>query len=156
MTGSTKDRDKVPKSKSIELLDFGARIKIVSSDAKSNHGIRLEISLRQDSSIHEDSVRYLRGLYGPSVMMQRLEDGQTVIFVLSVCAAVQKFDSIPACALSLSRIRVQAVGAPIFKAFSRLQRTSDVLTHSNDNDFQCKLGSYERCGTFHCLSTDEK
>ena len=152
---STLARKNRLKSKSIDMLDFGARIKIVVSEIQGKDDIRLKISFRQGDNGRDDSARYLRELYGSSVMAQRQEDGRTVMFVVSVTEAVQSFDSMSACAMSLSQIRVQAMGAPILKAFSRLQRTSDESVHDLD-DFQCQVGSYEQCGTFHCLSTKEK
>jgi hypothetical protein len=143
------------KSKSINLFDFGARIKIVlSQQGQDQHNICLKIYFNQDCNVHEESLDYLHTLYGSSVTVHRLQDEQSVVLTVAVNDAVSMFHSRSACAVTLSQIRVQTVGAPIFKSFSRLHSESAVT--DNNEYLEYKLGSYGKCGAYHCLSTKEK
>jgi len=142
------------KSKSASLVDFGARIKIKVSQVEGISQIELEATFLEDYEIHNETIDYLRELYGMSVGFTRFDDQHKVRISVKVNDAIAHFDSPQTCAMSLSQIRVQATGAPILKALSRMDDQREDK-YSNE-DIIYKLGTHGKCGTFHCISTNEK
>jgi len=108
------------KSKSASLVDFGARIKIKVSQFEGISQIELEATFLEDYEIHNETIDYLRELYGMSVGFTRFDDQHKVTISVIVNDAIAHFDSPQTCAMSLSQIRVQAAGAPILKDIDNL------------------------------------
>jgi len=155
-------QDKRLKPKSVNLLDFGARIKVIVSNRAANEGrprIELEVTFREEYEIHEnETIEYLTGVYGPCVRSDRFGDGNVVLSIVASEAAAC-FGSPDGCAWSLSQIRVQAAGAPILKALSKIDdlRLKQHDRRSNEDDAAYyKLGRHGKCGTYHCIGTSEK
>eukprot|EP00536_Pseudo-nitzschia_multiseries_P002743 jgi/Psemu1/301549/fgenesh1_kg.38_\ len=147
-------QEKRLKSKSVNLLDFGARIKVIVSQQEGKSRIELRVSFQEEYEIHDETIDYLRTLYGPSVRSSRCEDEKKVVVSINANEAVSQFSSPDSCAWSLSQIRVQAAGAPILKALSKID---DRLQNRQSNeDVYYKLGRHGKCGTYHCISTNEK
>ena len=142
------------KSKSVSLVDFGARIKVIVSQVEGKSRIELQVTFQEDYEIHNETIDYLRMLYGPSVGYSRSDDKHKVTISVIANDAVAYFDSPHSCALSLSQIRVQAAGAPILKALSRMD--DQCGNRRSNEDIIYKLGSHGKCGTYHCISADEK
>jgi hypothetical protein len=142
------------KNKTVNLFDFGARIKIIVSLAKGKTQIELQVTFQEDYEIHNEAIEYLRMLYGPSVGFTRFDDQHKVVISITPNEAVARFDSPHRCAMSLSQIRVQAAGAPILKALNRMNGRCP--NQDFDENTIHKLGSHGNCGTYHCISTDEK
>jgi len=142
------------KAKTVNLVDFGARIKIIVSMTKGKSQIELRVTFQEDYEIHDEAIDYLRILYGPSVRFTRFDDKHKVTISITPKEAVAHFDSPHSCAMSLSQIRVQAAGAPILKALGRMDGWCPNQDSNEDTIY--KLGSHGKCGTYHCISTDEK
>lgn len=142
------------KTKTVNLVDFGARIKIIVSHIHGKTQIEIQVTFEEDYEIHDEAVNHLRMLYGPSFRITRFDDQHKVLIAITPNEAVAYFDSPHSCAASLSEIRVQAAGAPILKALSRMDFL--VPNESLDDDTIYKLGSHGKCGTYHCISTNEK
>lgn len=142
------------KSKSVTLFDFGARIKVVVSQPGRKSQIMIQITFNEDYEIHNESIDHLRMLYGPSVMSSWLDEDRKITISVVANEAVAQFDSPDLCALSLSQIRVQAAGAPILKALNRLDNRRE--NQIKGQDIYYRLGRHGKCGTYHCISTDEK
>ena len=145
------------KSKSINLRDFGVRIKVVVTQVQNKPQIQLKVLFPNEYEIHDDNINYLRSIYGSSIDITRLDEKEMVVLSVDVKDAMQHFNTSMSCAMSLSQIRVQVAGAPLLKALDRVVR-GEQQTKSNDSDedFLCKLGSHGKCGSYHCLSTKEK
>jgi hypothetical protein len=142
------------KSKTVNLFDFGARIKIIVSPGNGKTQIKLQVTFQEDYEIHNEAIDHLRMLYGPSVDFTRFDDQRKVVFSITPNEAVARFDSPHRCAMSLSQIRVQAAGAPILKALTRMNGRCP--NQDSDESIIYKLGSHGNCGTYHCISTAEK
>lgn len=109
---------------------------------------------QEDYEIHNEAIDHLRMLYGQSLTFTRFDEKHKVIFSICLNEALLNFESPHCCAMNLSQIRVQAVGAPILKALKRIDwryRNQD-----SEKDEIYKLGSYGKCGTFHCISTSKQ
>ena len=142
------------KAKTVNLLDFGAKIKIIVSLTKGKTQIELQVIFQDDYEIHNEALDYLRTLYGPSVGFTRFDDQHKVAISITPNDVVANFNSPHSCARSLSQIRVQAAGAPILNALSRMDARCP--SQDSDQDTIYKLGSHGKCGTYHCISNDEK
>lgn len=142
------------KPKTVNLLDFGARIKIIVSSAKEKSQIELQVIFQEDYEIHKEALDDLRMLYGSSVGLTRFDDQRKVVISIMPNEAVAHFSSPHSCVISLSQIRVQAAGAPILRALSRMNAKS--RNEDPHEDAIYKLGSHGKCGTYHCISNDEK
>lgn len=142
------------KTKTVNLVDFGAKIKLIVSLAEGKTHIELKVTFQEDYVIHNEAIAYLRMLYGPSVRFTRFDDQHKVTISITPNEAVSHFESPHICAMSLSKIRIQTAGAPILKAFSRMGGRCQSQDSGEETVY--KLGSHGKCGTYHCISTDEK
>lgn len=144
------------KSKSATLIDFGVRIKISVHQVQGISQIVLQATfLDNDYVIHEETTMgYLRTLYGTSIgcssnRITRSDDGgrqhNKVVITVKVNNAITHFDSTRDCAMSLSQIRVQAVGAPILNALRRMddnKRRNSNSSCSSGKNVIYKLGKH--------------
>ncbi|KAG7365318.1 ARP2/3 complex subunit (ARPC4) domain containing protein [Nitzschia inconspicua] len=146
---------KEEKARSIDLFDFGAKIKIVVEMVNGKPNIQFKIRFQKGYDIHNESIEHLRALFGSSIAVRRLDGQGSLILSVAVNDAIRKFDSPQECIENLSQIRIHTAGAPILKALSRLTNGVD-CDNDNKDDFLYKLGSYGNCGTYHCMSTREK
>lgn len=154
--GGQHSEEKRLKPKSASLVDFGARIKIIVSEVQGKSQIELKVTFQGDYEIHHnETIDCLRALYGMSVGLTRFDDQRKVTISVKVDDAIAHFDSPQSCARSLSQIRVQAAGSPILKALSRMDDQQRGNTSANEDNIY-KLGTHGKCGTFHCISTNEK
>ena len=142
------------KSKSVSLVDFGARIKLAVSQAQGRSRIVLEVTFRQDYEIHNETIGHLRMLYGNSVSYSRLDDKNRAVISVIVDDAIAHFESPHSCAMSLSKIRVQVAGAPIWNALCRMDDQRGSQTSNEEVIY--KLGTHGKCGSYYCISTNEK
>ena len=142
------------KNKTVSLVDFGVRIKVIVSLTKGKTQIRMQITFKEDYEIHDEAIDHLRMLYGQSLKFTRFDEEHKVTFSICLNEALLNFESPHNCAMNLSQIRVQAVGAPILKALKRIDRR--YRNQDSEKHEIYKLGSYGKCGTFHCISTVEK
>jgi len=142
------------KAKTVNLLDFGARIKIDVSLASGKTLIELQVTFLEEYEIHDEAIDYLRILYGTSVGFTRCNDQHSATITIFPNEAVAHFDSPRSCAISLSQIRVQAAGAPIFKALSRMNSIHP--SQNSDGNEIYKIASHGKCGSCHCICNDEK
>ncbi len=142
------------KAKTVNLFDFGARIKIIVSLTKGKTHIQLQAIFEEDYEIHNEALDYLRTLYGPTVGFTRLDDQHRVAISVTPNEAIANFNSPHSCARSLSQIRVQAAGAPILNALSRMDVR--IPSQGSHQDKIYKLGSHGKCGTYHCISSNQK
>ena len=147
-------KEKRLKSKCVNLLDFGARIKVIVSQMEGKSQIELQVTFQEDYEIHNETIDYLRTLYGPSVDYNRFDDEHKVVISIIANEALTRFSSPDSCAWSLSQIRVQAAGAPILRALSRMD--DECEKENSSEDVYCKLGRHGKSGTYHCISTNEK
>ena len=142
------------KAKTVNLFDFGARIKIVVSVAEGKTRVEMQVTFQDDYEIHDEALDYLRTIYGPSVDLARVDDRRKVTISINPKDVVKCFTSPQSCARSLSKIRVQAAGAPLLSALSRMDSRGP-----NQNPHQAtiyKLGSHSKCGAYYCISNNEK
>jgi hypothetical protein len=142
------------KAKTVNLLDFGARIKIDVSLASGKTLIELQVIFLEEYEIHDEAIDFLRILYGTSVGFTRCNDQHSVTISVFPNEAVAHFDSPHSCAISLSQIRVQAAGAPIFNALNRMN--SKHPNRNSDGNAIYKVASHGKCGSCHCISNNEK
>ncbi len=142
------------KAKTVNLFDFGAKIQIIVSLAKGKTEIKLQAIFEKDYEIHNEALDYLRTLYGPTVGFDRPDDNHRVTISVTPKEAIARFNSAQSCARSLSQIRVQATGAPILNALGRLEAQFPGQASHQDKIY--KLGSHGKCGTYHCISNNQK
>ena len=114
----------------------------------------MQIIFKDDYEIHNEAIDHLRMLYGSSIEFTRFDDESKVLFSICPNKALANFDSPHDCAMNLAQIRVQAAGAPILKALRRIDERCPKQVSDKDRIY--KLGSHGKCGTYHCVSTDEK
>lgn len=145
---------KLMTSNRIVLSDFGAEIKVVVESVKGKPKVQFKMRFCKGYDIHSESMDYLRSLYGSAITILETEEPQSVILSVAVNDAVRQFQSPQRCIDSIAQIRIQAAGAPIFKALDRL--TKGRSGNDTQEDFLYKLGSHGNCGTYHCMSTQEK
>jgi hypothetical protein len=151
---TTNDSGKRLKSKSINLRDFGVRIKVVVAQVQNKPQIKLQVLFPNEYQINDDNINYLRSIYGSSICISRLEEKEMAVLSVDVSTAMKYFTTSFGCAMSLSQIRVQAAGAPLLTALDRV--CGRTKSNVSDENFLCKLGSHGKCGSYHCLSTKEK
>mmetsp|Transcript_16370 Transcript_16370/g.37552 ORF Transcript_16370/g.37552 Transcript_16370/m.37552 type:complete len:169 (+) Transcript_16370:35-541(+) len=142
------------KAKTVNLVDFGARIKVIVSMTNEKSRIELQVTFHEDYEIHDESIRYLRMLYGSSVGYNRFDGEYRMDISINANEALSHFDSPHSCAISLSQIRVQAAGAPILKGLSRIDDRCPSQTPDETSIY--KLGRHGKCGTYYCINTDQK
>lgn len=150
------------KSKSVTLVDFGVKIKVSVQQVKESSKIELRASfLFGEYKVNEKTTtEYLQHLYGMnSISSTSDRQNDKISIIIDINEAVSHFDSTQEFAMSLSQIRVQAVGSPILNALRAMDEKkmieNGVATSSNSN-FIYKLGTHGKCGTFHCICTNEK
>lgn len=146
--------DRHLKAKTVDLLDFGARIKLVVSLVEGKTHVEVQVTFREDYEIHNEALDYLRSLYGPSVDFTRVDDQHKVTVSINPKEAVNNFPSPQSCARSLSKIRVQAAGAPLLNALSRMDTRCPDQNSNQETIY--KLGSHSKCGVYYCISNNEK
>ena len=143
-----------------ELSDFGAKYKVLVATCenknKKEFHIELRVSLPGWSQIREVAHLELQNLYGDAFSepqsTQQLHCKKSAFnFMINVNQAATRFCSNEECARTLAKIRVQAAGAPIFNAMSRLTKPTVSKLES-----VCRLEINPRFGTCHCLGTLEK
>lgn len=142
------------KTKTVNLLDFGARIKIIVSVVEDKTHVEMQVTFQGDYEIHDEALDYLRTLYGPSVGLTRVDDRRKVTVSINPKDVVKYFTSPQSCARSLSKIRIQAAGAPLLSALSRMDAQSP--NHNPHQQTIHNLGSHSKCGAYFCISNNEK
>lgn len=148
------DEQRRLKAKTVNLYDFGARIQIIVSVVENKTRVEMQVTFQEDYEIHDEALDYLRTLYGPSVGLTRVDDRRKVTVSINPKDVVKNFASPQSCARSLSKIRIQAAGAPLLTALSRMDARSP-----NQNPHQetiYNLGSHSKCGAYFCISNNEK
>ena len=139
------------------LADFGAKYKVLVHQTDLKPEIELRVSLPGWSGVRNEALTELRKIYGNAVAPtkhkknERQQDGFD--FTIRVHEAASMFDTPEGCASSLSKIRVQAAGAPISQALTRLGNYSKGTRNS---EILHEIKGHPRCGTCHCMSTPEK
>ena len=139
------------------LADFGAKYKVLVHQTDLKPEIELRVSLPGWSDVRTEALAELRKIYGNAVAPTRhvKNERQQVgfDFAVRVHEAVSMFDTPEGCASSLSKIRVQAAGAPISQALARLANDSK---EARNSEILHEIKGHPRCGTCHCMSTPEK
>jgi hypothetical protein len=139
------------------LADFGAKYKVLVHQTDLQPEIELRVSLPGWSYVDTEALAELRKIYGNAVVPAKQEKNERqqagFDFSIRVHEAASMFDSPEGCASSLSKIRVQAAGAPISQALARLANDSNGTRNS---EILHEIKGHPRCGTCHCMSTPEK
>jgi hypothetical protein len=139
----------------IDLCDFGVRFKVLVFQTNDGTRTELQVLIPGWQDIQADAIDRLRSIYGESVRYPSgAQSSQNSNFVIRLDEAVKNFDSIESCATSLAQIRIQAAGAPFFKALERIV-SEDIGPRVMVEEVH-RLVTHPRCGTCHCLSTAEK
>jgi hypothetical protein len=141
----------------IDMFDFGVKYKVLLLQTSGGNRTILRVSIPGWKEIQACATRRLQAIYGDSVCVMADNDindkeNETYDFSVRVEDAMENFDSIESCAASLSQIRIQVAGAPIFDALER------IASHENGEmeEYIHALETHPRCGTCHCMSTSEK
>jgi hypothetical protein len=139
------------------MFDFGVKYKVLLFQTSEGNRTILRVSIPGWKEIQACATGRLQAIYGDSVCVMaddddNVKENETYDFSVRVEDAMKNFDSIEVCAASLSQIRIQAAGAPIFHALER------IASHENEDmeEHIHTLDTHSRCGTCHCLSTSEK
>jgi hypothetical protein len=139
------------------LSDFGAKYKVLVHQTDLKSEIELRVSLPGWSDVRTEALAELRKLYGNAVVPAKHETNERqqagFDFAIRVHEAASMFDSPEGCASSLSKIRIQAAGAPISQALARLANDSN---GTRNPDILHEIKGHPRCGSCHCMSTPEK
>jgi hypothetical protein len=140
-----------------DLADFGAKYKVLVHQTDLKPEIELRVSLPGWSDVCTEALTELRKIYGNAVVPAKHEKNERqqtgFDFAIRVHEAASMFHSTEGCASSLSKIRVQAAGAPISQALARL---ADDSKGTRNAEILHQIKGHPRCGTCHCMSTPEK
>jgi hypothetical protein len=139
------------------FANFGAKYKVFVHQTDLKAEIELRVSLPGWSDVCTEALSELRKIYGNAVVPAEHEKNERqqagFDFAIRVNEAASMFDTPEGCASSLSKIRVQAAGAPISQALARLANDSKGTRNS---EILHEIKGHPRCGTCHCMSTPEK
>ena len=139
----------------IDFCDFGVKYKLIQLQTDNGTRADFQVLIPGWQEIQTDAIERLRAIYGGSLYCRNdAKSKGNYDFVIRLNEAVDNFDSVDSCATSLAQIRVQAAGAPLFKALDRIVSNESESSKSMEKVY--RLLAQPRCGTCHCISSAEK